>query len=117
MANIIISAIIVVMIVIGVREALKHFKGQGGCCGGGTYKLKPKKLQNVADTRTVLVDGMSCEHCENRVREAINDLPGMSAARVSHKKGVAVINGERTIDEAEIRAAIKKAGYMVREIK
>ena len=71
----------------------------------------------MADTRTVLVDGMSCEHCETRVREAINDLPGMAAARVSHKKGVVVINGERTIDEAEICAAIKKAGYMVREIK
>lgn len=116
MTNFIIIAIVAVVVSIGVREALKHFRGQGGCCGGGTYKPRKKKLDNVLGKKTVLVEGMSCEHCQNRVHEAVNDIEGLSAD-VSWKKGVAVVSYDRPVDDDVIRAAIKKAGYMVREIK
>lgn len=34
MGNIIVILIIAVIAVFALRSSLKHFKGQGGCCGG-----------------------------------------------------------------------------------
>ena len=45
MENYIIIAVIAVAIGFGIYSAVKHFKGQGGCCGGGSYKPKKKKLK------------------------------------------------------------------------
>ncbi|MBQ6806857.1 MAG: hypothetical protein IJO97_05440 [Lachnospiraceae bacterium] len=36
MENAIIIGIVVVLILIGIRSGIKHFKGEGGCCGGGS---------------------------------------------------------------------------------
>ena len=47
MENYIIIAILVLVVGIGIASAIKHFKGQCGCCGGGNYKPKKKKLKNV----------------------------------------------------------------------
>ena len=47
MENYIIIAILVLAVGYGIVSAIKHFKGQGGCCGGGSYKPKKKKLKNV----------------------------------------------------------------------
>lgn len=46
MENIIIIAILVLLVFNGVRSSLKHFKGEGGCCGGDE-KVKRKKLKNI----------------------------------------------------------------------
>ena len=46
MENVIIFGIIAVLILIEIRSGVKHFKGEGGCCGGGsTVKTKRKKLK------------------------------------------------------------------------
>ena len=34
MENIIIIGIVVAMIFFGIRSGMKHFRGEGGCCGG-----------------------------------------------------------------------------------
>lgn len=46
MTDFIIIAIIIVAVGLGIRSTMKHFKGQGGCCGGSSYKTK-KKLPHV----------------------------------------------------------------------
>ena len=43
MENFIIIAIIAIVFVIGIISTVSHFKGQGGCCGGSSYKPKRKK--------------------------------------------------------------------------
>lgn len=116
MTDIIVVLILVVLIVIGVRATTKHFKGEGACCGGGTYKPRKKKLDNVVSKRTFSVDGMTCQHCENRVHEAINAIEGASAV-VSHKKGTAVVSMSQPIEDGVIKAAIEKAGYMVSGVR
>ena len=48
MADFIIVGILIVLILIGIRPTVKHFKGEGGCCGGGSsVKVKRKKLKQV----------------------------------------------------------------------
>ena len=80
MADFVIAGILIILIIIGIRSSVKHFKGEGGCCGGGSsVKVKRKKLKQVVKQRTVIVDGMTCEHCKARVESRLNSLDGVSA--------------------------------------
>ena len=36
MADFFIIGILIILIIIGIRFGVKHFKGEGGCCGGGS---------------------------------------------------------------------------------
>ena len=118
MVDIIIIGIIVVLMVAGIRSSVKHFKGEGECCGGGgsTVKKQRKKLTKVMAKKTVIIEGMSCDHCKNRVEKAINEIEG-AAAKVNLKKKEAVVSFEREISEEQICKAIEKAGYKVVEIR
>lgn len=116
MTNFIIIAILAVILYFALRSSLKHFRGEGDCCGGGTYKARRKKLKSVTDKKTVVVEGMSCQHCVNRVMEAINSIEGASAL-VKLKKGLVIVSMEYPISNEIIKNSIEKAGYTVTEIK
>ena len=80
MADFVIAGILIILIIIGIRSSVKHFKGEGGCCGGGSsVKVKRKKLKQVVKERTVIIEGMTCEHCKARVESRLNSLDGVSA--------------------------------------
>lgn len=118
MENVIIIGIIVVLILLGIRSGIKHLKGEGGCCGGGssTVKRKRKKLQKVIAQKTVIIEGMTCEHCRNRVEKCISDIDG-AAAKVNLKKKQAIVSLEKDVSSEQILMAIEKAGYEVVEIR
>ena len=113
MENIIIIGVLAVVVVIGVVNTMKHFRGQGGCCGGGgSYKPRKKKLPTVLYTKTFKVDGMHCEHCKNRVEEVVGDIRGV-AGKVNLKKGKVTVSYAEDIADDVIKARIEKAGYTV----
>lgn len=116
MTDVIIILIIAAAVGAGVIYTVRHFKGEGSCCGGGTYKAKPRKLKSKADEKTFIVEGMSCQHCVNRVMEAVQRFPGLSAS-VQLRGGVVRVAGETAIDQDAVRAAIEKAGYTVTSIR
>lgn len=116
MENIIIIVVLVVAILIGIRSSIKHFKGEGGCCGGSNTPVKKKKLKKVTATKTVVIEGMSCENCKNRVEQRINEIDG-AAAKVNLKKKRAIISLEKDVSDEQIRTVIEKAGYEVIEIR
>lgn len=116
MSNYIIAGILIVVLFFCIRSSIKHFRGEGGCCGGGTYKARKKKLKTVIGQKTVSVEGMSCQHCVNRVMEAINSLDGASAL-VKLKKGLVIVSMDHPISNEIIQNAIEKAGYTVTNIK
>ena len=117
MENTIIIIILTVALFIGIRSTVKHFRGKGGCCGGGSdYRPRPKKLDQVIAKKTICISGMSCEKCAIRVMEAINRIEGASAV-VCHKKGTAVVSMNRPMEDSVLKSAVEKAGYMVTEIR
>lgn len=117
MADKIIIAVIIVLVLVGIRSGVKHFKGEGGCCGGGSsVKVKRKKLKNVIKQRTAVIEGMKCENCKNRVESRLNELAGVSA-RVNLKEKTAVISMEEEVSDERIRKIIENAGYQVVEIR
>ena len=119
MTDFIIVAIIVVLIAVGIASGKKHFKGEGGCCGGGSgepVKKQTKKLNDVIGQKVVVIEGMTCDHCKNWVEKSINSIDG-AAAKVNLKKKEAVVFMEKEIADEVIRSAIEKAGYSVVEIR
>lgn len=80
MSDVIIISILIILIIVGISLTVKNFKGEGGCCGGGSsVKVKRKKLKQVVKERTVIIEGMTCEHCKARVESRLNSLDGVSA--------------------------------------
>lgn len=117
MENGIIVVVIIVLVFAGVRSGIRHMKGQGGCCGGGSaVKPKKKKLKNILEQKVVIIEGMVCDNCKNRVEMCINDLDGV-AAKVYRSKNMAVVSLEKRIDGEVLRQAIEKEGYKVVEIR
>lgn len=114
MEDYIIIGILVVIAALGIRSTVKHFRGQGGCCGGGDYKPKRKKLSNVLYQKTFQVEGMHCEHCKRRVEEIVNDMKGISG-KVNLKKGELTVSYAEEVDDELIRNRIEKSGYTVKE--
>lgn len=111
-SDLVILVILVAAVAVGMVYTVRHFKGQGGCCGSGGYKPKKKKLDHVTGTKEFRVEGMACENCANRVMEAVNDIPGVSG-KVSLKKGIVTVSYEKPVGDDVIRKQIGKAGYKV----
>lgn len=116
MADMIILIIVAIAAAAGIVAAVKHFRGEGGCCGGGAYNVKPRKLKQVAAVRTFTVEGMSCQHCVNRVTEAVQNIQCTSAV-VSLKKGTVRVSMAQPVPDEEIKAAIERAGYIVTNVE
>lgn len=111
MTNIIIVIILLIMVTFGIRETIKHFKGEGACCGGSSSKPKKKKLKNkVICTYYFRIDGMHCQNCANAVSGAINDVDG-AVAKVDLNKKMVKVSCDREIDARVIEEAISKRGY------
>lgn len=63
----------------------------------------------VAMSLTLTVEGMSCEHCERAVVEALEAIEGVTGASADHEAGVAEIDG--AADTAALVEAVEDAGY------
>ncbi len=118
MGDIIIGAILVAIVIGAVISSKKHFKGEGGCCGGGTSNtIAKKKLDGeVKATKVMKIDGMHCENCKASVTNAINRIDGASA-KVSLGNKTAKIQMDRNIEDDELKRVIEKLGYTVTDIK
>lgn len=112
MENLIIIGIVAVIAVIAGIYTAKHFKGKGGCCGGGGYRAKKKKLANVLYEKTFRVEGMHCENCKARVEEVVNDMKGV-AGRVDLKKNELTVSYAEEVEDEDIKARLQRVGYTV----
>ena len=65
-------------------------------------------------TKTIVIKGMMCAHCQAHVEKALNALPGVTAT-VNLEAGTAAVQGDVT-DEV-LTKAVTDAGYEVVEIK
>lgn len=62
----------------------------------------------------IQINGMTCQHCVMRVKQAIESLPGIQDVTV--EIGTASISFDASvIQQKEIEEAIVTAGYTIRE--
>ena len=62
-------------------------------------------------TKTVKIEGMMCGHCEATVKKALEKLPYVESAEVSHEKGTAVVTLCGELNEAEVKEAIEDRDF------
>ncbi|MBR6425773.1 MAG: heavy metal translocating P-type ATPase [Oscillospiraceae bacterium] len=67
-------------------------------------------------TKTLHVTGMMCEHCEARVKKALEAIPQVESAAVSHEAGTAVVSLNAELDNAVLKAAVEAQDYTVTSI-
>lgn len=58
---------------------------------------------------TIAVEGMSCEHCQQTVEEALRGVSGVTDATVDLDAGRATVEGDASVDE--MVRAVEEAGY------
>ena len=68
-------------------------------------------------TKTMNIKGMMCGHCEAAVKKALEALPEVASAEVSHEKGTAVVTLEKEIADDVLKKTIEDKDYEVVEIK
>ena len=66
--------------------------------------------------KTLHIEGMMCPHCEMRVKQALEDVPGVSEAAASHEKGTAAVTLSAQVDNDALRAAVEAQDYKVTAI-
>jgi copper chaperone len=66
---------------------------------------------SVVETRSIVVTGMSCDHCAHAIRAEIGKLPGIAEVDVDVAAGQVRITGEPFPGDTALRAAVAEAGY------
>lgn len=60
------------------------------------------------------VEGMTCQSCEELIKESLTDLPGIKNVSVSKKSSNVSVNyDENQVTQEKIIAVIKEEGYNV----
>ena len=95
MADIIIILIVIILLGLALKGSIKHFKGEGPCCGGGSGSNKKAKTKFL-DCPVIGRNGIT--------------------AKVNLKDNSAEVSYDREIDLTDLKNAVKKAGYEVTSI-
>ena len=67
--------------------------------------------------KTMKIEGMMCGHCEARVKKALEALPEVAEANVSHESGTAVVTLSGEISDAALKKAVEDQDYQVTGIQ
>ena len=59
------------------------------------------------------IEGMMCGHCEARVKQALEALPEVVKADVSHEKGTAIVTVNEGTSVDILKQAVEAQGYKV----
>nr|WP_326125552.1 heavy metal translocating P-type ATPase [uncultured Oscillibacter sp.] len=79
-------------------------------------KVHHKEEANPME-KTMKIEGMMCGHCEARVKKALEALPEVAAAAVSHESGTAVVTLTGDISDAALKKAVEDQDYQVTGIQ
>lgn len=89
-------------------------------------RAKPEAENNITDDtsdigsnmkgndemeKTVKIDGMMCPHCEATVKKALEALPFVAEAKVSHEEDKAVLTLSGEYDENAVKEAVEAKDY------
>ena len=73
-----------------------------------TDEMEEKKM-----TKTLNVEGMMCEHCEARVKKALEAVAGVESAVADHNANKAVVTLSEEVSDDVLRKAVEDQDYKV----
>ena len=63
--------------------------------------------------KTMKIEGMMCAHCEAAVKKALEAIPEVVDAEVSHTAGTAVVTLQSPVDDAALKKVVEDKDYKV----
>ncbi len=79
-------------------------------------KTKTSKEKNTMK-KTIKIEGMMCGHCEATVKKALEAIPSVESADVSHEKGTAVVMLSADTPYETLKKAVEDKDYTVTSIE
>jgi copper ion binding protein len=67
--------------------------------------------------KTILIEGMSCNHCKMHVEKALKQVAGVSDAVVDLSAKNATVKLNADVADATLTKAVEEAGYDVTSIR
>ena len=78
---------------------------------------KESTKEDTAMKKTLKVEGMMCGHCEARVKKALEALPEVDEAVVSHEAGTAIVTLNAEVADDVLKKAVEDQDYKVTGIQ
>ena len=75
------------------------------------------KTEDNTMKKTLKVEGMMCSHCEARVKKALEALPEVDEAVVSHEAGTAIVTLNAEVADDVLKNAVEAQDYKVTGIQ
>ena len=75
------------------------------------------KTEDNTMKKTLKVEGMMCGHCEARVKKALEALPEVDEAVVSHEAGTAIVTLNAEVADDVLKNAVEAQDYKVTSIQ
>jgi Cu2+-exporting ATPase len=75
------------------------------------------KKEEKEMTRTMKIEGMMCGHCEAAVKKALEALPQVQEAVVSHETGTAEVTLRAEVENTVLKQAVEAKDYKVLDIQ
>ena len=67
--------------------------------------------------KTLKITGMMCAHCEATVKKALEAVPGVTEAKVSHQTGTAVVTLASDVSNDTLKQAVEARDYTVTDVR
>ncbi len=74
-------------------------------------EIKKKEVRNME--KKMKIEGMTCGHCEARVKKVLEALPGVAEAKVSHTTGTAVVTLNAEVADDALKQVVEAEDYKV----
>ncbi len=82
-----------------------------------TTRIEPIMKEEQKMTKTLVIEGMMCAHCQGRVKEVLEKTNGVTNAIVDLDTKMAQVEGNDQMMEEELVLAVQNAGYQVISVK
>ena len=83
-------------------------KAAAALSGAGGTKQEEREM-----TKTLKIDGMMCEHCEARVKKALEAVSGVESASADREKKQAVVKLSKEVANDVLAKAVEAQDYTV----
>ncbi len=99
------------------RHDKKHLPGLSNTEGKNNDPANDSNKNSESEegkmTKTLTITGMMCTHCENHVKTALEALPEVETASVSHVSGLAAVTLRAPVSDSALKKAVEAQGYKV----
>ena len=80
-------------------------------------KIKHREKEKKEMVKTMSITGMMCGHCEAAVKKALEALPEVDEAVVSHESGTAEVHLNAEISDEVLKSTVEAKDYTVNGIE